>query len=297
MRFGIMTMQMNALIPPGIAPQGLMAHLAGFDHAALARSLVGAGFSVLELSGDLSLFFPDSFGPASVERLAALKAETGVGYTVHLPLWSVEPSTPLEPVRAGSVEAVAQVARAALPLEPEAYVLHATGSLAAEFYTMHLPDAAKAYLMRQFQAQARRSVEALLSETGLPSRALAIETVGFPFELTLELAETLDLSMCLDTGHVLAGFSGPVGLLEALDRCLPRLAEIHLHDAPWQGPERKVVYGKDHQALGEGDLDVARFIDRLVEAGYDGPIILEVTVAEAQRSLDVIRAVRPEALP
>jgi len=95
---------------------------------------------------------------------------------------------------------------------------------------------------------------------------------------------------------VLAGFSGPIGLLDALERCLPRLAEIHLHDCPWQGPERQIMYGQDHRALGEGDLDVARFIDRLVEAEYDGPIILELTVEEAQRSLEAIRAMRPAVL-
>ena len=81
-----------------------------------------------------------------------------------------------------------------------------------------------------------RASESILAETGIPSRQLAIETIEFPFDLTLELAETLDLSLCLDTGHVLVGFSGPVGLVEALERCLPRLAEIHLHDGPWQGP-------------------------------------------------------------
>ena len=81
-----------------------------------------------------SLLYND-YSPASVEKLAALKAG-GLTYTVHLPLWSVEPSTPLTPVRQGSVEAVVQIIRATLPIEPEVYVLHATGALAAEFYNM-----------------------------------------------------------------------------------------------------------------------------------------------------------------
>ena len=33
----------------------------------------------------------------------------------------------------------------------------------------------------------------ILSETGIPSRALAIETIEFPFKMTLALAEMLDL--------------------------------------------------------------------------------------------------------
>jgi kynurenine formamidase len=59
------------------------------------RSLAATGFKTIELGGDLTLFFPGAYTPAAIERLAALKAELGLAYTVHLPLWSVEPSTPL----------------------------------------------------------------------------------------------------------------------------------------------------------------------------------------------------------
>jgi sugar phosphate isomerase/epimerase len=84
-----------------------------------------------------------------------------------------------------------------------------------------------------------------------------------------------------------------VELFPALEQVLPRLGEIHLHDAPWQGPQMKIGYGLDHQALGKGDLDVSRLLDRLAQAGYDGPIIFELTVAEAQASLAAIRRLRP----
>ncbi len=176
------------------------------------------------------------------------------------------------------------------------YVLHATGALAAEFYRMNLPDIAKNLLLRQFQGNATDSLRTILAETGIPSRKLAIETIEFPFELTLEVAEELDLSLCLDTGHVLVGFSGPIEIFDALEQCLPRLAEIHLHDGPWQGSEMNIGYGKDHQALGKGDLNVGHFLDRLDEAKFSGPVIFELTVAQALASLDVIRSLRPEFL-
>jgi hypothetical protein len=186
--------------------------------------------------------------------------------------------------------------RATRSLAPECYVLHATGALAAEFYRMDLPDLAKGLLLRQFQGHARQSIRTILNETGLPSRQLAIETIEFPFDLTLELAEDLDLALCLDTGHVLVGFSGPVSLAEALERCLPRLAEVHLHDAPELDPGGEIVYGKDHQPLGTGDLEVGAFLDRLANAQFLGPIIFELTVEEALASLEVIRRVRPGML-
>src|SRR5512138_1282927 len=198
MRFVIMAMQLDALVPGGKPPEEILASLTRFDHAGLVETLSAQGFNPVELGGDLGMFLPNAYSSESVEKLAALKAN-GLSYTVHLPLWSVEPSTPLAPVRNGSVEAMAQIIRATQPIEPEVYVLHATGALAAEFYRMPGPELARVILMRQFQGGARESIRSILKETGIPSRKLAVETIEFPFELTLELAEELDLSICLDT--------------------------------------------------------------------------------------------------
>lgn len=296
MRFGIMGMQINALIPPDQPLEEIMTHVMNLDHADLVRDLSSHGFNLVELGGDLVLFFPQTYSPPAIESLAALKEERGLSYTVHLPLWSVEPSTPLTPVREGSVRAVIDCIHATLALEPEVYVLHATGALAAEFYRMRLPETARSLILQQFQGHARQSVKTILQETGIPSRRLAIETIEFPFELTLQLAEDLDLSICLDTGHVLVGFSGPIDLFDALERCLPRLAEVHLHDAPRYDPAKPLGYGKDHQVLGTGDLNLGRLLDRLQGAGWDGPIIFELTIEEALESLDVVRKTRPDAV-
>ena len=297
MRFGIMAMQVGALIPSGVEPNQIPAHVAGFDHAGLVRQLHGYGFDPVELGGDLVMFMPHTYAPTAIERLAALKAETGISYTVHLPLWSVEPAALLEPVRAGSVASMVEVLKATIPLDIEAYVVHATGSLAAEFYRMNLPEMASFAILKQFQGRALESLKALLSETGVAPRKLAVETVEFPLELTMELVEGLGLSYTLDTGHILSGFSGPVDLFHVVDKLLPRLVNVHLHDAPRWEPGTQLVYGKDHQALGQGDLDLGRFLDRLDAGGYGGPLVFELTVPEAVASLEMVRRVRPQYLP
>jgi sugar phosphate isomerase/epimerase len=291
-----MSLQQGLLIPSASSSGEVVAQLSSFDHAELVRVLAGQGFGLIELSGDLTLFFPQAFAPPAIDRLAVLKEELGLSYTVHLPLWSVEPSTPLPSVRRGSVEILIEVIRATRLLQPEVYVLHATGALAAEFYQMDLPAVAHAFLLRVFQAQAGESIQRILAETAIPSRQLAIETIEFPLDLTLELAEQFDLAICLDVGHILAGFSGPADLFDVLERCLPRLAEVHLHDCPLRASGQAPLYGQDHRSLGEGDLDLERFLDRLEEAGFDGPVILELTVEEARSSFETIRAVRPELL-
>jgi len=294
MRFGIMAMQLDALIPAGIPPEQVMAGILGFNHAALARSLFDQGFNPIELGGDLGMFLPQAFNPETIHKLKALKAG-GLTYTLHLPLWSVEPSTPLIPVRNGSVEAIVQIIRATLPLEPEVYVLHATGALAAEFYNMQISELARNLILKQFQNGACQSLKTILSQTGISSRKLAIETIEFPLDLTFELAHELDLSICVDTGHVLAGFPGWFDFFDVLEQALPRLAEIHLHDSQ-KMPVGRRGYGEDHKPLGHGDLELARLLDRLARANFTGPLVFELNVAEAQESIKAIQRIRPDYL-
>jgi sugar phosphate isomerase/epimerase len=294
MRFGIMAMQLKALVPPGLPAEQIMAGLMTFDHAGLAKGLADKGFNPIELGGDLGMFIPNAYSPASIEKLGALKSD-GLSYTLHLPLWSVEPSTPLTPVRKGSVEALVQAIQATRPIDPEVYVLHATGALAAEFYNMKISEMARMLILRQFQSGARESIRAILGETGIRSRRLAIETIEFPLDMTLDLAEEFDLSICLDTGHVLAGFPGWFDFFDVLEKLLPRLAEVHLHDS------RKMSdgvrgYGEDHKPLGHGDLELGRLLDRLAAAEFSGPLVFELEVDEALESLKVVESVRPQYL-
>jgi sugar phosphate isomerase/epimerase len=294
MRFGIIAMQLEALVPTGIPAEQVMANILSFNHAGLAKSLFDQGFNPIELGGDLGMFLPHVYHPDAIEKLRSIK-NAGVTYTVHLPLWSVEPSTPLTPVRKGSVEAVVKTIRDTLPLEPEVYVLHATGALAAEFYNMQISEMARAILLKQFQNGARASIQSILEQSGIPSRKLAIETIEFPLDLTLELAEELDLSLCLDTGHVLAGFPGWFDLFEVVEKVLPRLAEVHLHDAK-KMPAGRRGYGEDHKTLGTGDLELGRLLDRLAGANFAGPLVFELKVDEALESLKVIQSTRPQFL-
>lgn len=271
-----------------------MASLMTFDYSGLAKGLADKGFNPIELGGDLGMFLPNVYCPESVEKLAVLKVD-GLSYTLHLPLWSVEPSTPLTPVRKGSVEAIVQTILAMRPIEPEVYVLHATGALAAEFYNMKISEMARRLILRQFQNGARESIKSILEQTNLPSRRLAIETIEFPLDLTLELAEEFDLSICLDTGHVLAGFPGWFDFFEVVEKLLPRLAEVHLHDCH-KMPQGVRGYGEDHQPLGHGDLELGRFLDRLAVANFSGPLVFELKVDEALESLKIVKSIRPQYL-
>jgi sugar phosphate isomerase/epimerase len=303
LRFGIEMLQRSLLIEmamPAFAQQGSNAPLAppSADAAVLVERIADLGFTLIELNTDLNVFFPDSFGVPTIRSLRALKESRGLSYTVHLPLWSIEPSTPVRWVREGSVEALVDAVLRLAPLEPEAYVLHATGALAAEFSTMAaIPDEARPLVIGMFQRHAAHSVEELLRRTKLPSRAIAVENIEFPFDLTLALAEEFDLSLCLDTGHVLAKYSAPVTFEEALQRSLPRLAEVHLHDGYYHPQPDGTFRRGDHLPLGEGDLPLGFLLDTLKETGFKGPVIFELTIEEAKASLDYLRPFLAERWP
>jgi sugar phosphate isomerase/epimerase len=181
------------------------------------------------------------------------------------------------------------VIQATKSLDPAAYILHAYGALASEFSRMALPESGRALILGLFQNNARESIKTILAETGIPSRKIAIETIEFPLEMMLALANELDTSICFDAGHVLAGFCGRVDFWDTLEKCLPRMSHVHLHDCPSYTRTGELAYGKDHQPLGKGDLDVARFLNRLKEANYTGTIVFELTVAEALTSIQVVK--------
>jgi sugar phosphate isomerase/epimerase len=309
MRFGIEQMQAPLLIQQaqkwmsagqprscGTEYQPLTMASLDVDVAAQVAHLAGLGFRLIELNPDLAIFFPRCYNLPTIRRLMSLKEQYGIHYTVHLPLWSLEPATSVQPVREGSVDALVDAALRLAPLEPEVFVLHATGALAAEFSHMKAIEAMRPLVLSLFVAQARKSIEQLLDRTGLAPRLLALETVDFPFDLTFQLAEAFDLSMCLDVGHVVAGYTTGVTWSDALQAVRPRLAEVHLHDAYHRELPGGGVQVADHLPLGAGDLPLADLLDQLASSDFTGPIIFELTIEEAQASLQAIRAVRPNLL-
>ncbi len=304
MRFGTVAVPVHSLVTPGANPAQLASELLTISHASLARRTAERGFQTLEINTDLGFWVPGLFQPRAIRRLNQLKHHMDLSYTVHLPFWSLELSSPDDNVRAAAVKTTVEYIQKTLPLEPEVFVFHGTGSMASDFHMMGLTGIKRTLILDQFQKAASKSIKKILKKSGIWNRRLAIENIDFPFSRTWALAEQHDLSFTFDVGHCLAGFSDDdrehhYSVAEVFDTVLPRLAEIHLHDSP-NASLAAPAWDQDHVALGHGDLDVKALLGRIADSGWDGPIVLELMdINEALESMALINGIltpQPESM-
>ncbi len=267
------------------------------DVADVVRDAKSDDYSVIEITMDTKYIVPGSITPESINRLVELKEELGHSYTAHLPFWSIELATFNEHVRKGSVDSIIEAIELAKPLEPEVYVLHATGDLARDFATLKY-DPSLVRLIASFLAGfTASSIEDIVSRTEINPRELAVENVDFPYTILREVVDDLDTSICFDTAHLLAQMSGIESVMEFYETHKDRIIEIHLQDAAKDDDETAVQ--EDHVALGRGkmsDTVLRELVLELIKDQFDGPIIFELTIDEARESLGHIKQVVPEAL-
>lgn len=266
------------------------------DVVELIRGAVSDDYSVVELSLDVKHVIPGSITPESISRLIDLKDELGHAFTVHLPFWSIELATFNEHVRMGGVDSTIEAIELTKPLEPEAYVLHTTGDLAANFSSLNLDGNLVRLISTLLAGYAAASVEDIISRTEINPRELAIENVEFPFEVMRDVIDDLDTSICFDTAHLLSQMSGTESVMDFYKAHRDRITEVHLQDATYKEYDGAVAR-EDHVALGHGimsDTVLREFLTELIKDKFDGPIIFELTKDEARESLDHIRNVVPE---
>jgi inosose dehydratase len=141
--------------------------------------------------------------------------------------------------------------------------------------------------------------------------------VGTVVETSSDVARVLEgseISLCLDTGHLLIGGTDPTDLTRQVPE---RIAHTHLKDVDltWA---RKVQDGHAtytdavrqgmYRPLGQGDVDIAAVVDHLSRHQYDGWYTLEQDtilteaprgegpVADARISVDYLRGLLPRWL-
>jgi sugar phosphate isomerase/epimerase len=153
--------------------------------------------------------------PSEVGELAAIGEQSGVSYTVHLPL-DVFLGDPDRRIRQRSAGKCLRAIAATSRLKPHAYILHCQGTPESDH---------RQWLDESWLIRLDHSIVEILDHIEAP-RLLCAETLSYPFQLVEDLTERRGLGICLDVGHVLL-YHQPLDLY--LQRYLPRTRVIHLH--------------------------------------------------------------------
>ncbi|MCA9979130.1 MAG: sugar phosphate isomerase/epimerase [Anaerolineales bacterium] len=191
--------------------------------------------------------------PNEVTELGRIAAESGLSYTVHLPLdvrWS-------ENGRHPSLVAAKQVIDLTQSLQPWAYVLHLDGRIERE------PGTTLAEL-QQWQANSVRALELLADWVGGPE-LLAVENLeGYPLDFIMPVLAQISVNRCVDVGHLWLDGHDPVPYLQ---KALPRTRVIHIHG----------LQERDHLSLAHMSPEqIERVLAVLRQANYDGVLTLEI---------------------
>lgn len=160
-----------------------------------------------------------------IDELIQTSKDFSMGYNIHLPT----DVSLAAPGRAGQTDAIDTLGR----------VVDLTQALDPSSWTLHIPWGPSKRTdteIKRWKERARAGLEKLL-ETGVPPRRLAVENLDYPFGWVRDLVLELDLSICMDAGHLLMGGENIAAFYrENVDR----IPILHLHG---------VHDGKDHLPL------------------------------------------------
>jgi sugar phosphate isomerase/epimerase len=196
---------------------------------------------------------PDDSLPTAhaIRELSELAKTSGLTYNIHLPI-DISVSDRDPSVRRHGVEIIKRIIELTAPLTPTTYTLH---------IPWEEPGGQKENLTK-WRERSYRSIEQILAG-GIPGRTLSVETLMYPFEWLDDILVDLNLSVCLDLGHlILQGFD-----IEAhFKKYHERTSIIHLHG---------VRDNRDHLSI---DMLPARDLTAVMEIlkQFTGTVSLEV---------------------
>lgn len=186
-----------------------------------------------------------------IRELANLADTTDITYNVHLPtdIFLGHPD-PLE--RRRSTDAVQQILDRCGPLAPSTFTLHLNRN----------PDDIKGVPVSTWQEMMTDSLAKILRRFP-ESRRISVETLDYPFEQVAPVVTGLNLSVCMDMGHLMVHGVDLCGFFAVWES---RITIIHLHG---------VDQARDHLPLNRlSQLHMHRVLDIL--RTFSGVVSLEV---------------------
>jgi len=201
--------------------------------------------------------------PGEVEALAAVARDTGVGYSVHLPL-DIFLGSVSKDVRKKGVDAIMRIVDATAVLHPRTHIVH----LECE------ADQKASGKIVPWQDNCRLSLEAI-AKSSLSKDRLAVENLDYPFDWVSPLIADFGLKACIDVGHLVMEGIDPAVFLKAN---LHRAAMVHLYGNPDPGQHRHLALGRIAPAVLASWLAVLRDFKETVCLEVFNPVDLATSL-------------------
>lgn len=235
----------------------------GMDHEEAVATAAAHGYDFVEVMLD---------GEGARKRLAprrdalrdALRAR-GVGCTVHLPFGSIDPGSPFDAVRSGSLAELEAHVDLAADLGATKATLHPTSRAWSPAYDDEtIGDHIVESVRHLDEYAADRDVE-IVAENVPHGR--------FDTNRIAELLDRTEVSMCLDTGHARIDGRDDGGIAALIDDHADRISHVHLNDV-------RGAAADEHLPIGAGFVDFERLLGAF-PSDWAGSLSAEVFTHDA----------------
>ena len=289
MRFGVSPLSLEFIIEKILKEKGLSG-FAEFSLSELVEGVAKTGYKHFEITFDIFQIFPIQINEDEIERLKIIKRKYDITYSAHLPFISLELASPNKFIREASINSIVDSYETFIELENdiEFYVLHPTGEFIADAMDFIKAPDIFPVAIELFMNSSIQSIKEILDKTGVNSQKIVIETIEFPLDATIKMVKKLNTKLCIDTAHILGGFSGDYDLVEITDKYLELTGEIHLQD---YNTENLL---SDHCALGTGSNFPPEFLNLIHRKNFEGPIVFELPKKDIIASLEYIKKYAPQ---
>jgi sugar phosphate isomerase/epimerase len=139
-------------------------------------------------------------------------------------------------------------------------------------------------------AEVRDTVRGICDYAARHGQTFALETGQEPARALMEFLDDVgraNLGVNFDPANmILYGSGDPI---EALGILAARVLSVHCKDGDWPEAGKPGTLGKE-RALGAGAVGIGRFLEKLKEIGYEGPLSIEREASDPVRRMADIEA-------
>jgi len=160
-----------------------------------------------------------------ITELGRLAAEFDLSYNIHLPM-DVSISDHNSARQKDAVDTMIRVIERTQALDPSALILHVP----------YVEESLDEPEVRSWQDRVCQNLEKILSAVE-NKKIIALENLDYPLEMLADIIADLDLSICLDLGHLMVY---DYDVLEIFNKYAAKTSVLHLHG---------VEDGRDHTTL------------------------------------------------